>query len=145
MLIGGALGSASRCTNASNRVLLAFETNCCLKPCIDSKCYSCHTKPLPEWELKSFGLCNGNHIPPLHVSNGLHDDDDDDAFDRRVNRINYLLDTLDTVEEGLKHDELLHIMDRNFTTGFVAYNYRGLKILLENMDDGTNICPASWL
>jgi len=61
------------------------------------------------------------------------------------NDINYLLDTLDTVEEGLKHDGLLHVMDRNYTTGFVAYNYRGLKILLENMDDGTNICPASWL
>ncbi len=114
-----------------NRVLLAFETNCCLQPCVDATCYSCHTKPLPEWEIKSFGLC-GQPFPPAFIANSTS----------RVNRVNYLLDTLDTVETGLKNEGLLHVMDRNFTTGFVAYNYRGLKILLENVDDGTDSCPG---
>ena len=51
MMLGDAISILSTVNDfidkndASNRVLLAFETNCCLKPCIDSKCYSCHTKP----------------------------------------------------------------------------------------------------
>ena len=119
-----------------NRVLLAFETNCCLQPCIDATCYSCHTKPLPEWEIKSFGLC-GSPMPPTSIDYSLDSP--------RVKRVNYLLDTLDAVENGLKSEGLLHVMDRNFTTGFVAYNYRGLKILLENVDDGTDKCPGASL
>ena len=34
-------------------------------------------------------------------------------------------------------------MDRNATTGFVAYNYRGFKILLDDIDNGTEACPSS--
>ena len=108
------------------RVLLAFETNCCAKPCLDAGCYSCGTKPLPDWELKSFGLCQGGTDPSI-----------------RAQRVDYLLDTLDSVEMHLAENKMLHVMDRNATTGFVAYNYRGFKILLDDIDNGTEACPSS--
>ena len=107
------------------RVLLAFETNCCAKPCLDPGCYSCGTKPLPDWELKSFGLCQGRMDPMM-----------------RAQRVEYLLDTLDSVEMHLAKENMLHVMDRNATTGFVAYNYRCFKILLDHVDNGTEACPS---
>ena len=107
------------------RVLLAFETNCCAKPCLDPGCYSCGTKPLPDWELKSFGLCQGRTDPSI-----------------RAQRVDYLLDTLDSVE--------MHLAEINVTRDgserhnrFVACNYRGFKILLDDIDNGTEACPSS--
>ena len=61
----------------------------------------------------------------------------------RAQRVEYLLDTLDSVEMHLAKENMLHVMDRNATTGFVAYNYRGFKILLDHVDNGTEACPSS--
>lgn len=130
LMAGDAMAILSTVSNfngdkGAHRVLLAFETNCCSKPCLDAGCYSCGTKPLPEWELKSFGLCQGSTDPSS-----------------RAQRVEYLLDTLDSVEMRLADEKMLHVMDRNATTGFVAYNYRGFKILLDHVDNGTEACPS---
>jgi len=127
------------------RVLLAFETNCCAQPCADPACYSCGTHPLPHREEKSFGICNTGHASD-HGVQGLreitnasfaHPHTDDH------HGIVYLLDVLEEVESKLEQLKLFKYVDQVNTRGFVAYNYRGLHILLNGKDADTHFCPTA--
>lgn len=112
-------GMVSRRTGS---VLLAFETNCCAQPCVSYLCTSCGTHPLPDRDSKSFGICQSNQ-------------------GKREDRILHLLEVLDSVEDGLKNMGLWKFVDQRVATGFVAYNYRGLHILLNGTDAPSSRCP----
>lgn len=116
-------GMAERTAGA---VLLSFETNCCAQPCASCSCTTCGTHPLPDRDMKSFGLC-------------------DPLTEKRDVRVLHLLDVLDSVEHGLRNMGLWEFVDHELTTGFVAFNYRGLHILLNGTDASTSHCPAPSL